>query len=201
MYICIYNFTHTYIYVYIIHINLHSSLFMFSISQTRWIIGKENRLPGGRPNGGPLAARKSLFQAHLAKVHSMKKAIRGVEIFVGKRLPESHTLPKNVPQLVQIFSLFFFKRFQTCYLTMCLWFSISSICLSFCLYFIFGTYFYVRETCSRLCAPGSSCWPTDASMEPLIMWYLGWLPLILLMGPKILHTTIRMMIIPLFIGF
>lgn len=27
--------------------------------------------------------------------------------------------------------------------------------------------------CSRLCAPGSSCWPTDASMEPLIMWYLA----------------------------
>lgn len=73
---------------------------------------KQQQTSRGPSGGGPLAARKSLFQAHLAKVHSMKEAIRGGRDFAGKRLPGKSTCQITPPIGPIFFSLIIFFRFQ-----------------------------------------------------------------------------------------
>ena len=148
---------------------------MFSIPQTRWIIGKENRLPGGPVAGDPWLSGNPCFRLTWPRSIAWRRRFEG-QRFPWKTWP---CLPAGYAPFVQFFLFFFFKVSEMLldYVSM-----IFYLFYLFVLLFVF--YFWnlflcaltdrdLCETCSRLCAPGSSCWPTDASMEPLIMWYLA----------------------------
>ena len=107
MYVYIVIFTYIYIYTYKSTQQLVHVLYLANAMNHR----KRKQTSRGPSGGGPLAARKSLFQAHLAKVHSMKEAIRGGRDFAGKRDLKVY-LPNNAPHWSNIFSLSFFLGFR-----------------------------------------------------------------------------------------